>query len=325
MIERPLVSFILISYKHERFIRDCMKSLVAQTYSNMEILYLDDASQDGTFQKASEYKEILAEKYQNVVFIENSRNCGLVHNLNRLVQLSQGKYVKFLAADDFMLDDGIEKMVCFLENHPECDMVYTNGITGEEQTHYPIENIQTYIPIYREIPPSGNSLLDLLYENDFISAPGVMIRHTVYDKLGLYDENIGVEDWDYFLRIAKNGNIGYLAEPTVMYRVLPSSLSHSSLPNRRMNMKKSELMILEKYKDNATNASSRMGHAFNEALSDAFHIDNKEYLSYLYLYARRNNIRITLHNWFKRVLYNTGIIKVFEKWSNGNGGINGNE
>ena len=287
-----------------------MESLVAQTYSNIEILYLDDASQDGTFQKASEYKEILAEKYQNVVFIENIQNCGLVQNLNRLVQLSQGKYVKFLAADDFMLDDGIEKMVRFLENHPECDMVYTNGITGGKQTHYPIGNIQTYTPMYRETPPSGNSLFDLLYANDFISAPGVMVRHAVYDKLGLYDENIGVEDWDYFLRIAKNGNIGYLDAPTVMYRVLPSSLSHSSLPNRRMNMKKSELLILEKYKNDATNAASRMGHAFNEALSDAFHIDNKEYLSDLYLYAARNNIKTTLRNQVKRVLYHIGIIKL---------------
>lgn len=305
----PLVSFIVISYKHEEYIADCLESILAQTYTNMEILYLDDASGDGTFQKACLYKKQFEEKYARVVFIENIRNRGLVNNLNELVWSCKGEYVKFLAADDFMLRDGIEKLVDLLEKHKEYDMVYSNGVTGNRDTHYPIREIHDNELIYRKEPPQGEDLFQQLYENDFIAAPGVMIKRATYEKIGQYDQNIGVEDWDYFLRIAREGSIGYLQAPAVMYRMLDTSLSHSSDPRRRMNMKKSELQILEKHKGNALNADTHMEISLNEAMRDAFHINNKEYLTYLYLYAKRNTLKISCRNRVKGILYNLGIIR----------------
>ena len=313
MKDIPLVSFILISYKHKKYISDCMQSILDQSYSNMEILYLDDASMDGTFEKASDYKERLLRKYERVKFITNSQNSGLVKNLNKLVEMSHGKYVKFLAADDFMLNCGIEKLVDFMESHPEHDMVFSNGIVGDENTHYPLINTDGYSSIYSSIPLSGKKLFDSLYQEDFISAPSVMIRRNVYEKVGLYDESIGIEDWDFFLRLAKEGSIGYLNAPTVMYRMLFDSLSHSAIPHRRINMKKSELQILEKHKDFAQNAQIRLERSLNEALSDAFHSDDKDYLSYLYLFAKRNTVQIMLKNRMKCILYQLGIIRLLDK------------
>ena len=75
-------------------------------------------------------------------------------------------------------------------------------------------------------------------------------------------------------------------------------------------MKKSELQILEKYKDDAKNAHERMEKSLNEALQDAFHIDYKEYLTYIYTYAKRNDIRFSFRNRFMRVLYYMRIIKM---------------
>lgn len=313
MKDTPLVSFIIISYKHKKYISDCMQSILDQSYGNMEILYLDDASMDGTFDNASAYKEWLLSKYERVEFIANFQNSGLVKNLNKLVEMSHGKYVKFLAADDFMLNCGIEKLVDFMESHPEDDMVFSNGIMGDENTHYPLVNADSYSSIYSSIPLSGKKLFDSLYQEDFISAPGVMIRKNVYEKIGLYDESIGIEDWDFFLRIAKEGRIGYLNEPTVIYRTLSSSLSHSAAPQRRVNMKKSELRILEKHKDFAKNAGERMNRSLNEALRDAFHIDDKEYLAYLYLYAKRNKLQIDLRNRLKGILYHAGVIRLLDR------------
>lgn len=322
MKDTPLVSLILISYKHKKYISDCMQSVLDQSYSNMEILYLDDASMDGTFEKASDYKERLLRKYERVEFIANSQNSGLVKNLNKLVKISQGKYVKFLAADDFMLSCGIEKLVDYMESHPEDDMVFSNGIVGDENTHYPLINEDSYSSIYSSIPLSGNKLFDALYQEDFISAPSVMIRKNVYERVGLYDESIGIEDWDFFLRLAKEGSIGYLDAPTVMYRMLIDSLSHSAMPQRRINMKKSELQILEKNKDFARNAKIRLKRSLNEALDDAFHIDDKDYLSYLYLFAKRNTVQISLGNKMKCILYQLGIIRLLDKSISINGSEN---
>lgn len=313
MLDTPLVSFIIISYKHVNYIADCLESILDQSYSNMEILYLDDASGDGTFQKACDYRRKLEEKYSRVIFIENSRNKGLISNLNLLIQMCRGKYVKFLAADDFMLGNGIEKMVNTLEKYQEYDMIYSNGIIGDENTHYPYTgSVNKDRLIYKQTSLSGANLFPALYEKDFISAPGVMTRKVVYDKVGLYDQTIGVEDWDYYLRIAKDGVIGYLHTPTVIYRILSSSLSHSPDPNRRINMRKSELRILEKHREGVKNADVRMQISLNEAIQDAFHIDDQEYLSYLYSYAKRNALGISFRNRMKSVLYKLGIIRYME-------------
>lgn len=306
-----LVSFLVISYKHKKYIDDCFRSILDQTYTNMEILYLDDASGDGTFEKAYEYKEKIERKFHKVTFIQNKSNLGLVKSLNMLIGLCHGEYIKFLAADDFLFPNGIENLVNFMDEYLQHDMVYSNGIIGNENIHFPIEDINRYDCVYQTTPPSGKALFELLYDKDFISAPGVMLRKEVYKKVGLYDENIGVEDWDIFLRIAEKGSIGYTNKITVMYRMLEDSLSHSSNPERRINMKKSELLILEKYKNLARQSNERITTCLNEALSDAFHIGNREYLLYLYMYAKTNKVRICPRNLIKYVLYKIKIIRVY--------------
>lgn len=313
MQDTPLVSFIVISYKHEKYIADCLESILAQTYGNMEILYLDDASGDGTFDRACTYRQRFEEKYTRVEYICNADNQGIVKNLNRLLQICRGDYIKILAADDFMLCDGIEMLVALLEQHTEYDMVYSNGISGDENTRYPLNSVDRNKLLYKGASPQGNDCFQLLYENDFIAAPGVMIRASTYRLIGPYDCDIGVEDWDYFLRIARVGTIGYLSSPTVMYRMLSSSVSHSSDPKRRINMKRSELKVLEKHKDNIDQAEKYIGTSLNEALQDAFHIDDKDYMSYLFLYAERNKVKISYRNKMKYVLYKAGVIK-FMNW-----------
>lgn len=315
MKKTPLVSLLIISYKHKQFIRDCFQSILAQTYNAMEILYLDDASEDGTFEKACEYEERLKEKFQKVIFIKNVNNLGVVKNLNRLIEVCQGEYVKFLAADDFLFSDGIEKLINFMYENPQYDMVYSNGVSGNENTHFPISNINDSEYLYLGNQPAGTSLFESLYAGDFILAPGVMVRKTVYEKVGLYDESLGTEDWDFFLRVSKEGSIGYFDGTTVMYRRLTNSLSHSSSPERRINMKKSELMILEKYRGMSEHGQERMKYSLNEALSDSFHIGNNEYIAYLCLYARKNGLRVTMKNRLKYVLYMFRVIKIFDFFS----------
>ena len=309
----PCVSLIIISYKHADYIRDCMESILGQTYTDMEILYLDDCSGDGTYEVALEYLEKLERKFSKVIFHKNESNQGVVRNLNRLLKQCCGKYVKFLAADDFMLPNGIEDMVTFMEKFPDMDMLYSNGVMGNATTHFPIGEVNEYPRLYEEEQPSGTGLFPLLYENDFIAAPGVMIRQTVYEKLGAYDETMGIEDWEYFLRVAEQGQIGFLNKLTVCYRILDSSLSHSANPARRMNMSKSELLILEKYKDKIRDSYIRLSASLNEALCDAFHIDNAEYIDFLKEYAKRNGIKISMRNRAKEVLYYMGIIRRIEK------------
>lgn len=307
----PLVSLIIISYNQKDYIDDCMQSLLHLTYPNIELLYLDDCSPDGSFVQACYYEEQIRQKYGNVSFIGNKENRGLIRNLNLLVEQSKGKYVKFMAADDFLLEDSISSMVEFMEANKEHDMLYCNGYYGDKDVHFPIiEN--SLSKLYEGIQPSGVNLFEQLYENDFIAAPTVMIKREVYERLGLYDADLGIEDWDYFLRIARQGSIGYLDDITVMYRFTNDSLSHSNNPLRRINMQKSGLMIQEKYKEFAQNSKQVINKSFNDAYQDALHIDNKEYFTFLDNYAKRNEVRVTLKNKCRFMLHKLRVFELME-------------
>lgn len=307
----PLVSLIIISYNQKEYIADCMQSLLHLTYPNIELLYLDDCSPDGSFREACLYEEQIRQKYERTLFIGNKENCGLIRNLNMLVEQSSGKYVKFMAADDFLLEDSISKMVDFLEVNEEHDMIYSNGFYGDGSVHFPLT--KNGLPkLYDGMQPSGINLFEQLYEKDFIAAPTVMIKREVYERLGLYDANLGIEDWDYFLRIAKQGSIGYMDDVVVMYRFTEDSLSHSNNPLRRINMQKSGLLIQEKYQEFASNSKQIMNKSFNDAYQDALHIDNPEYFTFLDNYAKRNELRVNVKNKCRFVLYKLQVFKLME-------------
>lgn len=307
-MENNLVSFIIISYEHQDFIDDCLQAVLDQTYTNIEILYMDDASKDNSYARAERYKERLQDKYQRVLYFQNQKNQGVVRNLNKLIPQCRGEYIKILAADDFMLQTGIEHMVECLEQHPEADMVYTNGVYGDGSTRYKRDiSCHKMKKIYEQCPPSGSNLFVQLYERDFISAPAVMLRRSVYNKIGLYDENIAVEDWDCYIRIALHGEIVYEDTCTVMYRILQTSLSHSVSFQKRILMKKSELLLLEKYKDCAgVSGRERIEKSYNEAISDACHIGDRDYMLFLKIYRKRNRIHTSMRNCMKYIFYTMG-------------------
>lgn len=307
MIDK-LVSIIIISYNHEAFIDDCMQGVLAQTYRNIEVLYLDDSSSDNSYKKADRYKNKLMEKFGRVEFFENRTNQGVVKNLNKLIPMCEGEYIKFIASDDFMLPSGIFDMVNYLENNPDSAMVYTNGIYGDENMHFQLEiSYKNARKLYNAVPRFGTGLFEYLYESDEIMAPTVMIRKSTYDNIGLYDESIMVEDWDCFIRVALYGAIGYLDKPTVVYRLLSTSFSHSDDPNRRIAMKKSELLLLEKYKEYVKDkGKDRIARSYNEAISDACHICDKRYMQFLKEYRKRNQVYVTFRNRMKYALYTIG-------------------
>lgn len=309
----PLVSLIIISYNQKNYIEDCMQSLLHLSYPNIELLYLDDCSPDGSFAEACRYEERIREKFEKVSFTGNVINQGLIKNLNRLVMQCHGKYVKFMAADDFLLPDSIERMAAFMELNSEYDLVYSNAWHGNAGTHFPLDS-QGLSKEYAQMPPYGRGIFEQLYRNDFIAAPTVMVKRELYERVGLYDPNLGIEDWDFFLRVARQGSIGYLDEETVVYRYTEGSLSHSDHPLRRINMQRSGLLIQEKYKELVSDSREIMTKSYNEAYQDALHINNAEYFKFLDEFSRREQLHLSLKNKLRTLLYKLRIFEMLEKF-----------
>lgn len=304
MKKKPLVSIIISAYNHEKYIDDCILSIFNQTYSNIEVILFDDCSTDQTYRLAKMWEEKLRSKYSNVVISRNKNNLGLPKTLNQMLKISQGEYIKPMASDDFFFDQAIESMVAFLENNREYGLLFGNGVWGDSNTHYPINN--NYDTIYSSKPHWTENLFEELYKNDFISVPTVMIRSEVYSEVGGYDENLYFEDWDLFLRIAQKYRICFLNRILVMYRRVSNSMSNSSCLKNRMEMRRSELEIVTKYKSSVSNKVSKkkIYDLFNNTMREAFCMRSKEYISFAVFYAKKHQIRMSFFNLVRRyILY----------------------
>src|SRR5918997_5688988 len=107
---KPLVTFMMFAYNHERFVREAVRGALAQTYSPLQIVISDDCSQDRTFEIIEE--EVAGyEGPHQVLLNRNSRNLGLGGHVNRVMELAQGKLIVAAAGDDVSLPTRTEEFV----------------------------------------------------------------------------------------------------------------------------------------------------------------------------------------------------------------------
>ncbi|MCM1537620.1 MAG: glycosyltransferase [bacterium] len=244
-----------MTYQHELYIEDCIKSILAQSYPNVELLLLDDASVDGTWDKVVQYREALEKQCARVELIRHDRNTGNVtKNLNELIRLSRGDYIKDIAGDDCLCSGYLEKMVAFLTEHGEYVMAYCNEYVVSDEWHIaqPLGRERWY-RMHR--PPAPEKVFERLLWGNYIPAPTVMIRRNAYEKYGYYDEKIKYEDYDMWLRLSRHERFGYLNETLVCYRMSVTGLSHTNtrrkfvfLYNETVKVLKKHLRFVEKAK-----------------------------------------------------------------------------
>lgn len=234
----PKVSVLSSSYNHEQFIEEFVESVMAQDYPNFELIMIDDGSKDGSDQKLKE----LSIKYGFKAIIRENK--GFPNALNTLLPLSTGDYVVIIAADDKMYSGRISKQVEFLESNKKLALVASDMQEIDE-----VGNLGNMVS--RPFT-NGNVFQDLLLSNLYLLAPTVMIRKSVFKDIGTYDENLAVEDFDMWLRIAQKFNFGYLNILATYYR------KHSG--NAHGNYEKSfeqKGLVIEKYNQHALYPEAR--------------------------------------------------------------------
>lgn len=202
MQNMPLVSVVIPSYNHEKYVSDSIKSVINQTYKNIELIVIDDGSKDSSVSIIQK----LADEYK-FKFIHRP-NKGLCATLNEGLNLANGKYFCAVASDDKFILDKIEKQVKFMEENPDVAVCCGNHIEFNE-------NYENKISLKFDKKYDFETMLEL----DLISAPTAMIKSEVLKKLGGYDENMIIEDLDMWLRIAYAGyKIAHIDEYLTYYR-----------------------------------------------------------------------------------------------------------
>ena len=131
--DRPLVTFAIISFNHERFIAEAVESALAQTYSPLEVIISDDFSKDATF---TIIEKIVANYTgpHKVIIHRNPRNLGLAGNVNKVWELSSGELVVFQGGDDISLPHRTSRLVeAWAARTPRPDLVYSGVVFIDEE------------------------------------------------------------------------------------------------------------------------------------------------------------------------------------------------
>jgi len=212
-----LVNVFVVCYNHANFIEECLRSVFEQTYKNIEVYVIDDASTDNTDQII----ENLKEKY-NFNYIKNIENKGLVRNLNLyLPKYAKGDFVCLVAADDKWTNDKIEKQVNFLVNNPDIAACWANV--------YVIDNKSNIISILKD-EKNTYSFEECLTNNHSLPALTMMIRNEVLKSINYYDENYLIEDWYLILKLLYNNyKIYKLGDILGFYRIHENNIHKKSL------------------------------------------------------------------------------------------------
>lgn len=208
---KPKVSVIIPAYNTEKYLADTVRSVLDQTYGDYEVIVVDDGSSDGTLG--------VARSFEPRIKTLAKPNGGPASARNLAIRNSQGDYIAFLDSDDLWMKDKLEEQVALLERNPTVGLVYSEalmftGNSGEQRAG---------VKIGYTSDPSFSSLLF----GDYIPNSTVVIRRACVDKVGLLNESremVGVEDYEYWMRMAKHFAMAGVPRPLAYYRIREGNL-----------------------------------------------------------------------------------------------------
>jgi glycosyltransferase involved in cell wall biosynthesis len=210
----PLVSVIIPNYNHAQYVGAAIRSVLAQTYRNYEIIVVDDGSTDNS-------REVVAQFGERVNYIYKT-NAGLSAARNTGFQASKGSLIGVLDADDLYEPAYLQTLVAALQANPDAAGVYCGYQFVDHQNNL--------LPQIESRPVNPEALYAALLDGNFFVPESIFLHRTVYEEVGLFDEALrACEDWDVWLRAAKKYKIIHAPQILTRHRILPGSMSTDPL------------------------------------------------------------------------------------------------
>lgn len=196
-MKSPLVSLVITCYNYGEYVIEAIESVLSQTYSNIELIVIDDGSTDNSVETISKYKDCARIIAQD--------NKGVVHTRNEALKVANGEYICFLDADDYLDKDYIQKTVAVARKQ-KVDIVYTDyRMFGDRQE---ISNFPEYD-------------FEVLKNHNYIHISS-LVRISAAKNI-LFDEKLSKlshEDWDFFLHLCADGATAQKVNNTFLnYRI----------------------------------------------------------------------------------------------------------
>lgn len=223
----PSLSVIIPVFNGQEFIEESVSSILRQSFSDFELIIIDDGSTDRTLKIITEMS-----RHDARVMLFSRENKGLVFTLNELLQKSTADLVARMDADDVSLPERFRTQVDFLENNPDVVLVGSSVQLIDSRGRYLTTLSQ----------PLGNSEIqkNLLQGHTCVTHPAAMFRRESVMMVGGYrQEFYPAEDLDLWLRLGELGKIANISEPHLRYRIHQESISGKNVLKQREAAKKS--------------------------------------------------------------------------------------
>ncbi len=230
----PRFSVIIPAYNAEKYLAQTIESVFSQTDQSYEVIVVDDGSTDRTLQ--------ILRSFEPRIKVLSKPNGGPASARNAAIKNSSGDYLAFLDSDDLWMPGKLEKQAAFLEKNPKIGLLFGEALMFSEEKGEKV--IQSKIG-YTEDP----SFCRLLF-GDYIPNSTVVIRRECVDRVGLLNEKrelIAVEDYEYWMRIARSFPMAGLPEPLAYYRIREGNLmGDGSDIDRGLNLSLAAIEEVEK-------------------------------------------------------------------------------
>lgn len=215
----PRLSITVLNYNYGHFLRDCLESILAQSYRDFEVIVIDDCSKDDSVRVVEPFLQD-----PRVRLITHTQNAGFVGSLIEGAEASSSPYLTVISADDFVLSPtAFEQQMRLLEANPNTSFCHGAWVILDTKTQAIIE----VLPFSKDHVWSGEDEFQQLCTNYYVLHTGTIIRRTAYAAVGGYDTSRRYTiDCTMWAVLCGAGDVAYVAETLYGYRIHGSNMSH---------------------------------------------------------------------------------------------------
>jgi len=239
---RPKVSICIPSYNNGSLIGSAIRSVLDQTFKDIEIIVVDNDSVDDSERVVRSLSD------ERIKFSKNSKNIGMTRNWNKCISMASGEFICLLCADDMYLPTFVERTLSMLETHPNLGFVHC----AYKKINDRGETIGECRMQMNDTTENGSAFFEKLIHGNFVTISGVMVRRNRFEELGCFDEGLAyAPDWEMLARMSLHYDVGYVSEPLACYRFHESNFTKT--------IKKSNRLVHEGFKTIDKIASDQAG------------------------------------------------------------------
>lgn len=208
------VSVVITSYNYDKYIKDAIESILNQSYSDFELVIIDDCSTDNSVKIIKQFED------ERIKFIQNEENLGLKSSMQKAISYCSGEWIAFLESDDLWLSDTLEKRLACAEKYPQVGIIFNDVLEfGDEDWLLAVKNnFDRVRKILSKKTFPKNIFYDINVHNLILTFSSVMIKRELFENVSFETPIDALLDWWLYIHIAYNTEAYYMKDKLTKWR-----------------------------------------------------------------------------------------------------------